>query len=84
MMIYIKFYLRKMLSSFSLGLKKLGRTKLSVLQLKIKKIAKKHKVKFIINDDPAVSKVVNADGCHLGQNDMMVINAKKISEKKRL
>jgi len=39
-------------------------------------------VKLIINDYPNVSKIVNADGCHLGQNDGSVINAKKYLKKK--
>ena len=34
---------------------------------KIQKICKKHKVKFIINDDPFLTIKPNADGCHLGQ-----------------
>ena len=36
---------------------------------KIKKITKKHKVKFIINDNYILASKVNADGCHMGQLD---------------
>ena len=36
---------------------------------RIKKICKKNNVKFIINDDPKLAKKLDADGCHLGQND---------------
>ena len=45
---------------------------------KIKKICKKHDVKFLINDNPLLTKKINADGCHLGQGDMNIIDAKKI------
>ena len=45
---------------------------------KIQQICKKHNVKFIVNDDPILSKKLNADGCHLGQKDMNINNAKKI------
>ncbi len=49
---------------------------------KIKKICKKYRVKFLINDDPMIAKKVNADGCHLGQNDMKIFNARKILKNK--
>ena len=45
---------------------------------KIQKICKKNGVKFLVNDDPLLSKELNADGCHLGQKDMNIIKAKKI------
>ena len=45
---------------------------------KIKKICKKHKVKFLVNDDPRLAKKLNADGCHLGQKDMDIHKARKI------
>ncbi len=45
---------------------------------KIKKICKKNNVKFLINDDPILTKKLNADGCHLGQKDMNIVKAKKI------
>ncbi len=45
---------------------------------KIKKISRKFKVKFIINDEPMLAKKLNADGCHLGQMDMDINKAKKI------
>ena len=49
---------------------------------KIKKICKKYKVKFLVNDDVLLSKKLNADGCHLGQKDMNLINARKLINKK--
>ena len=36
----------------------------------------------MINDDPNLAKEVNADGCHLGQNDMNIQKARKIFRKK--
>ncbi len=50
--------------------------------MKIKSICEKNKVKFIINDDPFLALKLNADGCHLGQNDMDIKEAKKILKKK--
>ena len=44
---------------------------------KIKKICKKFNVKFLINDDVLLAKRLNADGCHLGQKDMSLVQAKK-------
>ena len=49
---------------------------------KVKKICKKYKVKLIINDDPKLAKKINADGCHLGQKDMNILNARKILKNK--
>ena len=49
---------------------------------KIKKICKKYKVKFIVNDDVMLAKKSNADGCHLGQKDMKIAKARKILKKK--
>ncbi len=45
---------------------------------KIKKICKNKKIKFIVNDDPFLAKKINADGCHLGQKDMKIKEARKI------
>ena len=48
---------------------------------KIKIICKRHNVKFLINDDPFLVKI-NADGCHLGQNDMNISDARKLLKNK--
>ena len=45
---------------------------------KIKKICKKYKTKFLINDDVLLAKKLNADGCHLGQKDMNIFDARKL------
>jgi thiamine-phosphate pyrophosphorylase len=69
-------------SFFQLRLKKETGLNKFVIGKKIKKICKKHKVKFLINDDPLLAKKLNADGCHLGQKDMNLIKARKILKKK--
>ena len=48
----------------------------------MKFICKKNNVKFIVNDDPFLSKILDADGCHLGQKDINITEAKKIIAKK--
>ena len=45
---------------------------------RIKQICKKKSVKFLVNDDPKLSKKLQADGCHLGQKDMNISEARKI------
>ena len=49
---------------------------------KILKICRKYNVKFLINDDPYLALKVKADGCHLGQKDMDIAQARKILNKK--
>ena len=45
---------------------------------KIKKICKENKVIFLVNDDPWLTKKIDADGCHLGQNDTRIKEARNI------
>ena len=72
----------KKVSFFQLRLKNETNRNKFFIGKKIKKICKKYKVKFLINDDPILAKKLNADGCHLGQKDINIINAKKILKKK--
>ncbi len=67
---------------FQLRLKKEKKSRIIKIIRKIKKITKKFKVKLIINDSPIISKITNADGCHLGQSDGAVFNAKKYLSRK--
>ena len=83
--IYPKFYqdLKKVLNTgkvglFQLRLKKYSLKQKIIIGKKIQQMCKKNKVKFLVNDDPVLSKKLNADGCHLGQKDMSVKNARKI------
>ena len=70
------------ISFFQLRLKKETNSNKLIIGRKIKKICKKYKVKFLINDDPLLAKKLNADGCHLGQKDMNLIKARKILKNK--
>ena len=83
--IYPQFYydLKEVLKTGKVGLFQLRLKKYSLLQKivigkKIHKICKKNGVKFLVNDDPLLSKKLNADGCHLGQKDMSLKEARKI------
>ena len=83
--IYPKFYddLKEVVHTgkvgfFQLRLKKYSFSQKIVIGKIIQKICKKNDVKFLINDNPILSKKLNADGCHLGQNDMNINNARKI------
>ena len=49
-----------------------------IIGKKIKQICKNNNVKFLVNDSPELSKKLMADGCHLGQKDMNIIEARKI------
>ena len=83
--IYSQFYqdLKKVLKTGKVGLFQLRLKKYSIKQKivigkKIHQICKKHNVKFLVNDDPILSKKLKADGCHLGQKDMNITEARKI------
>ena len=67
---------------FQLRLKEETNRNKLLIGKKIKKICIKHKVKFLINDDPKLAKKLNADGCHLGQKDMDILKARKILKNK--
>ena len=83
--IYPQFYqdLKKILKTskvglFQLRLKKYSLTQKIIIGKKIHQICRKNGVKFLVNDDPLLSKKLNADGCHLGQKDMSLKEARKI------
>ena len=59
-------------------LKKYSFKEKTLIGKKIFRICKKNDVKFLINDDPLLTKKLNADGCHLGQNDTSISEARKI------
>ncbi len=66
------------ISFFQMRFKKYSFEKKIFLGKKIKHLCKKNNVKFIVNDDPILAKKLNADGCHLGQKDTNIKEAKKI------
>ena len=87
--IYTEFYtdLKKVFSSdkvsfFQLRLKRYSFKDKILIGRKIKKICKKYHVKFLINDDPFLAKKLNANGCHLGQKDKNIDEARKIIGRK--
>jgi len=78
----VKVFESKKISFFQLRLKNTIMNKKILIGRKIKKICKKFNVKFIINDDPILAKKLNADGCHLGQKDMKINEARKVLKNK--
>ncbi len=69
---------------FQLRLKKITTNNLIRIAKKIKKIAQKNNVKFLINDRPLIAKKVDADGCHIGQKDMNYKKSRKILGKNKI
>ena len=83
--IYSQFYqdLKEILNSgkvgfFQMRLKKYSFKEKITIGKKIKQICKKNNVKFLINDDPLLAKKLRSDGCHLGQKDTKINEARKI------
>ena len=74
----IKVFKTNKISFFQLRLKKESFKKKLIIGKKIKKICKNFNVKFLINDDVFLTKRLKADGCHLGQKDMNVLDARKL------
>ena len=66
------------ISFFQLRLKKYSLNQNIAIGRKIKNICKKYKVKFLVNDDPILALTIGADGCHLGQKDMNIKEAREI------
>ena len=62
---------------FQLRLKNKKEFPLIKISKKIKKITRKHKVKFIINDNSDFAFKIKADGCHIGQFDGSISEARK-------
>jgi len=65
-------------SFFQLRLKNEKFKKKLMIGKKIIKICKKFNVKFLVNDDVFLAKELNADGCHIGQKDMNINDARKL------
>ena len=74
----IQIFKTNKVSFFQLRLKKKVFKKKLIIGEKIKKICKNFNVKFLINDDVLLARKLNADGCHLGQKDMDILDARKI------
>lgn len=50
----------------------------------LRKITKKHKVPFIINDRVDIALAVNADGVHVGQSDLSLKDVRKLIGKNKI
>lgn len=61
-----------------LRLKNSSKQEIEKIAIQAKKICDKYKVTFIVNDDVEIAKKINADGVHIGKNDMSVKDARKI------
>jgi len=72
----------KKIGLFQLRLKNTNFKKKLIIGKNLKKICKQYKVKLIVNDDPLLAKKLGADGCHLGQKDMKIDEARKILKNK--
>ena len=72
----------KKISFFQMRFKNYSFKKNVLIGKRIKKICKKLKIKFLVNDNPLLAKKINADGCHLGQKDMNILDARKLLGKK--
>ena len=62
---------------FQLRQKNVEKNRLLKIAKKVKKITFKHKIKLIINDDFIIASKSKADGCHMGQLDGSINDAKK-------
>ena len=65
-------------SFFQMRLKKYSFKQKILIGEKIFQTCKKNNVKFIVNDNLLLAKKLNADGCHLGQKDTDITEARKI------
>ncbi len=72
----------KKVKFFQLRLKKESVKKKVIISKRILQICKRNKVKLIINDNPHLTLKVKAHGCHLGQKDMNIFDARKILKNK--
>jgi thiamine-phosphate pyrophosphorylase len=74
----------KKVSFFQLRLKNETNRNKIFIGKKIKKICKKFKVKFLVNDEPHLVNKLNADGCHIGQKDIDFFNCRKILKNRKI
>ena len=80
----IRIFRVQKVSFFDLKKKKKKFKEKLLIGKKIKKICKKYKVKFLVNDDVLLAKKLNADGCHLGQKDMNLIKSRILLGKNKI
>lgn len=61
-----------------LRFKNAAEEEVKILAEQVKQLCMDHAATFIVNDHPHIARAVDADGVHLGLNDMPVTEAKKI------
>ena len=61
-----------------LRMKKAPRDRIVAVANNIRSITRGTCTRFIVNDDPSIAEEVEADGVHLGQNDMQVTEARRL------
>ena len=52
--------------------------------VQLKKLCEKYSVPFVVNDNVLLSKKIDADGVHIGQDDMSILEARKILGKEKI
>lgn len=67
-------------------LREKGMTKKEIYEeaLLMRKLTYKHRVTFMVNDYVDIARAVNADGVHLGQDDIPLNDARKIMKKNNI
>ena len=58
--------------------KKLDREDFLAEALEIQKLCREYGVPFVINDEVSIAKDIDADGVHVGQNDMEAMDVRKV------
>lgn len=71
-------------TSIQLREKNLSFKDLKSLALSLQTLLKPYKIPFIINDNVALAKEIDADGVHLGQTDISPIDARKLLGKDKI
>ena len=59
-------------------------TEREALALKVQDVCRRYNVPFIINDDVELTKKINADGVHVGQEDRNILKARAILGKNKI
>lgn len=54
------------------------------LALKVQKVCRAYRVPFVINDNVELAKKIDADGVHVGQEDMNAIDVRKLIGSKKI
>ena len=62
--------------------KQLGREEIERAARTFRRLCDTHSALFIVNDDPFLAQTCNADGVHLGQDDMPVEEARESSDRR--